>query len=466
MNSSQWIVLVFGLLYFGFILFTRKKGDFEEFSVAGRSLGFFLIFSSLCASFIGPAWTMGLVREGFSSGLFMAYLIPFCGLGLILVGVFLVPRIRNKFTDIYSIGDLVGGIKSHNHKLVRLLTGFFSLLFFGALAVAMSYAGGELISNIFGFSKTWSIIVVTTIVTLYSFLGGIRATIQTDSIQFVHFVILIPILAFLLLTGDNFEWSAYTETVSIQTTEEFNMKPTVGILGLSLLWLMSATGLDAGGLSRFLASKSNKVARNATIASGIFLIVWMVAMIFIGSVGHYLYPDLGNSDQLLLHIASEHFPGFLYGIFIVAMIGVVMSSQDTILNAGSILFSEDIMGAIKPISADQKLLYAKVYTVVMGLVCIIIASSLTSVLQVIMLVTEYYIPVLIPVIVFSILKRECHWQSALTSMLVGLISYEIWKHFFNYIFPELFAALILSTLSYLISDYILSNKTANSKLSS
>ncbi len=327
MNSSQWIVLVFGLLYFGFILFTRKKGDFEEFSVAGRSLGFFLIFSSLCASFIGPAWTMGLVREGFSSGLFMAYLIPFCGLGLILVGVFLVPRIRNKFTDIYSIGDLVGGIKSHNHKLVRLLTGFFSLLFFGALAVAMSYAGGELISNIFGFSKTWSIIVVTTIVTLYSFLGGIRATIQTDSIQFVHFVILIPILAFLLLTGDNFEWSAYTETVSIQTTEEFNMKPTVGILGLSLLWLMSATGLDAGGLSRFLASKSNKVARNATIASGIFLIVWMVAMIFIGSVGHYLYPDLGNSDQLLLHIASEHFPGFLYGIFIVAMIGVVMSTR-------------------------------------------------------------------------------------------------------------------------------------------
>ncbi len=124
------------------------------------------------------------------------------------------------------------------------------------------------------------------------------------------------------------------------------------------------------------------------------------------------------------------------------------------------------MGAIKPISADQKLLYAKVYTVVMGLVCIIIASSLTSVLQVIMLVTKYYIPVLIPVIVFSILKRECHWQSALTSMLVGLISYEIWKHFFNYIFPELFAALILSTLSYLISDYILSNKTANSKLSS
>lgn len=327
----------------------------------------------------------------------------------------------------------------------------------------MSYAGGELISNVFGFSKTWSIIVVTTIVTLYSFLGGIRATIQTDSIQFVHFVILIPILAFLLLTADNFEWSAYTEKVSFQTAEEFNMKPTAAVLGLSLLWLMSATGLDAGGLARFLASKNNKVARNATIASGVFLIVWLMSMIFIGSVGHHLYPDLGNNDQLLLYIASEHFPGFLYGIFIVAMIGVVMSSQDTILNAGSILFSEDIMAAIKPLSANQKLRYAKLYTIAMGVVCIIIASYLSSVLQVIMLVTEYYIPVMIPVIVFSILKRSCHWQSALTSMLVGLISYEIWSYFFNYLMPELFAALILSTLSYLMSDYILSNKIVTTK---
>ena len=133
MNSSQWVILIFGILYSSFILFTRKKGNFEEYSVAGRGLGFFLIFSSLCASFIGPGWSMGLVREGFSSGMFMAYLLPFCGLGLAFVGVFLVPRIRNKFTDIYSIGDLVGGIKSHNHKLVRIVTGVFSLLFFGSI---------------------------------------------------------------------------------------------------------------------------------------------------------------------------------------------------------------------------------------------------------------------------------------------------------------------------------------------
>lgn len=458
MNSSQWVILIFGLLYVGFILYTRKKVNFEEYSVAGRGLGFFLVFSSLCASFIGPGWTMGLVREGFSRGMFMAYLIPFCGLGLVLVGSILVPRIRNKFNDIYSIGDLVGGIKSHNHKLVRLATGLFSLLFFGSITVAMSYAGGELVNNVFGFSKIWSIVIVTTIVIVYSYFGGIKATIQTDSIQFVHFIILIPILAFLILSDEHFNWKDYIEVTSVQTTSEFSTQPTMVVFGFALLWLLSSTGLDSGGLGRFLASKSNKVARNATVAAGVFMAIWLVLMVFIGSTGYYLYPELGNNDQVLLHIASEHFPGILYGIFIIAMIGVVMSSQDTVLNAGSILFSEDIMGALKPMTEKQKLKTAKLYTILMGVICIILASYLSSILEVIMIITEYYIPVMIPVIVFSILKKNLHWQSALISMLVGLISYIIWKQFFSSLMPELLVAFSLSTLSYLVSDFILAKK--------
>ena len=464
MNSSQWVILIFGLLYFSFILFTRKKGNFEEYSVAGRGLGFFLIFSSLCASFIGPGWTMGLVREGFSAGMFLAYMLPFSGLGLVLVGIILVPKIRDKFNDIYSIGDLVGGTKSHNHKLVRLVTGIFSLLFFGSITVAMSYAGGELVNNVFGFSKTWSIIIVTTIVMCYSYFGGIRATIQTDSIQFVHFIILIPILAFLILSDEQFNWNNYIEVTSSKTTSTFNSHPMIGIFSFGLLWFLSSTGLDSGSLGRFLASKSNRVARNATVASGIFLAIWLVLMVFIGSSGYYLYPELGDNDQVLLHIASEHFPGILYGIFIIAMIGVVMSSQDTVLNAGSILFSEDIIGALRKTTEKQKLKVAKLYTLWMGVICIILASFLSSILEVIMIITEYYIPIMIPVIVFSILKKIFHWQSAIISMTTGLVSYIVWKQLFSFIIPELLVALSLSTLSYLLSDYFLSKKSFNRKI--
>ena len=269
----------------------------------------------------------------------------------------------------------------------------------------MSYAGGELINNVFGFSKLWSIIVMTSIVIIYSYFGGIRATIQTDAIQFIHFIILIPILALLIIFNDNFSWQEYSEIASVSTTTAFNLKPTTAILGMALLWLLSASGLDSAGLGRFLASKNSKTAKNAAIAAGVFMGLWFVLMVFIGSAGYYLYPDLGDNDQVLLQIASNNFPGILYGIFIIAMIGVVMSTQDTLLNASSVLFSEDIVSIFFPdINETQKLVVAKSYTVFLGLISILIASILSSVLGAIMTVTEYYIPIMIPVRIFAIVK--------------------------------------------------------------
>ena len=464
MNSDQLVVAIFGLLYFAFIILTRRKGNFEEFSVAGRSLGFFLIFSSLCASYIGPGWTMGLTRQGYTAGMFMAYIAPFGGIGLSIVGLFLVPTIRGKFQTSYSIGDLIGGERAHNHKIVQIFAGLVSLLFLSAIAVAMSYAGGELINNVFGFSKTGSIIIMTSIVIIYSFFGGIRATIQTDAIQFLHFIILIPILALLIVFNQNFSWQEYSALTSTNTTNALDLKPTTAILGMALLWLLSASGLYSTGLGRFLASKNSNVARNAALSAGVFMALWFILMIFIGSAGYYLYPELGDTDQVLLQIASNNFPGILYGIFIIAMIGVVMSSQDTLLNASSVIFSEDIVATIIPsFDENKKLLMAKSYTVILGIVSIIIASSLSSVLGAIMTVTEYYVPIIIPVIVFSVIKSECHWPSALTAMSVGFLSYLAWKNFDGEMIPELMVALILSTLSYLVSDFVIDTQSKKNR---
>ena len=116
------------------------------------------------------------------------------------------------------------------------------------------------------------------------------------------------------------------------------------------------------------------------------------------------------------------------------------------------------MGTIKQLNEKQKLKAAKSYTIIMGVICIIVASYLSSILEVIMIITEFYIPVMIPVIVFSIVKKNLRWQAALISMLVGFISYIVWKQFLGFILPELVAVLTLSILSYVVSDYILAKK--------
>ncbi len=102
MDNNQLLILFFGIIYFGFIIYTRRKGDFEEFSVAGRSLGIFLVFASICASYIGPGMTMGLTREGYTTGWFLGTIALLAGIALMVSAFLYAPRVRGKFPNSYS----------------------------------------------------------------------------------------------------------------------------------------------------------------------------------------------------------------------------------------------------------------------------------------------------------------------------------------------------------------------------
>lgn len=463
MDNNQIIIIIFGILYFAFILYTRRKGDFDEYSVAGRGLGSFAIFASICASYLGPGWTMGLTREGFSNGMFMAYIAPVMGIAMVIVAIFLTPKIRKKFNKSYSIGDIVGGELSHNHPVVITISGIMVLLSLSALIVAMSYAGGELINNVFGFSKFWSIVIITIIVMLYSLFGGIRATIQTDVIQFLHFAILIPILALLIIISDGFSWEQYNHFAVVKTQVAFDATSISAILGLLLVFLTIA-GYDPSIVSRYLASKNDKVAKKSTLWSGVFIGLWTVLMIFIGTAGAYMYPQLADNDQVLLHIAEIQFPGILYGIFIIAMIGVVMSSQDTFLNNAGVSFAQDILPRFKPsVTNKNKLFYSKAYTIFIGLVAIILANYVESALEIALIILDYYANVMLAATVFAILKKNHYWQSAALSMVTGFVSKLIWDLIGNVDVPSIFIGISSSFFAYLLSDLFFTNTKRNNK---
>lgn len=455
MSNDKIIIIIFACLYFLLILFTRRKSDFEEYSVAGRGLGLFLIFASLSASYIGPAMTLGLSRNGFKNGFFLCFIAIFSGIALIVVAQLIAPKIRSKFTQSLSIGDIIGGTKSHNHKSVQFFSGVISFCLMTAICIAMSYAGGELINNVFGFPKTISILIITSIVIVYSFFGGIRATIQTDVIQFLHFIILIPVLAILLISSESFNATEFYSYALKDTHAAIEIQTATGIFGMILFWFLSS-GFDSIVINRFLASKNESIAKKATSFAGLFMILWAIVMVSLGAVGKYLHPELADNDQVLLQMASLHFPDFLYGIFIVAMIGIVMSSQDSALNSASVIFSEDLVKTIKSDIGDKaKLRYSKIVTIIIGLLSIIIAGYISSILDAIVAIFSMYIPIIIPILIFSIYKKQHNWQSGITAMGTGLIFYIIWNlSGYKEVVPSILVALILSIISYLVVDRI------------
>src|SRR5947209_17491974 len=71
----------------------RRAVSQDQFLVAGRSVGPLLYSGTLAAIIIGGGATIGGVKLGYTYGISGMWLVSMYGLGMIVMGVVLVPRI-------------------------------------------------------------------------------------------------------------------------------------------------------------------------------------------------------------------------------------------------------------------------------------------------------------------------------------------------------------------------------------
>ena len=203
MNIDLIVTVIFGIIFLSFSIWIRNVKTIESFSVSSKNIGIFFLFTSISATFIGPGYSLSFVKEGFSTGYLFLFIAIAYAIQTIIIGIFIAPKIREKFTDSYSIGDIIGGKKSHNNLYVHIVAGVIAFSLTVGFSIVMAKAGGEILNNFLGIPSWQGIIILTFIVTAYTYFGGIKATIYTDTVQFILFVILIPLLIlFIIITND------------------------------------------------------------------------------------------------------------------------------------------------------------------------------------------------------------------------------------------------------------------------
>lgn len=450
MNINLTVVILASIGYFFFIIYTRKSNTFEGYSVANRSVGFFLLFASLSANFIGGGFTLGLTQQGFSSGYFYLLIASAYGLGKIIEGLILAPKLRSKFTDAQSIGDVVAGHKGHNNKILQFLVGFISLGLLVGLSVVMSKAGGEILNNLLGIPKLVGTIIITTIVTGYSVFGGLKSTILTDTVQFILFIILFPLLAFFVYSNSNFDPALFLENASVLTTNAFKTTSGLDIFGLSLAWLLGEM-LMPFTTHTILAGKSSKIAKRALCFSGILMVLWLFCMLTLGIMAKTVLPNINNDDQVLLNLSEIYFPIGFFGLFAVAIVGVIMSSQDALINCASVVCAKDIISVIKPLGEKRIVRFSKIAGIGVGILSIILASFIPSIIEGLLLFYSIWVPSVLTVTVFAIFLNNPSYQAAIVALIVGTISSILWNLFqWKDVIPNILVGLILSSSSYLI----------------
>ena len=279
------------------MLCARTAHEFEEFSLAKRSLPLALVFGSLAATYVGPGFTIGFVGKGFNSGFLFLLIGLAYAIQNILVGFIVAPKLR-ELKNCHTLGEAIG---QKYDKKSQVIAGIISVGLCVGFSAVMAKAGGSILNNVLHLPKWAAVAIIVSFTTLYTTFGGLRASVITDAFQFTAFATLLPITLLLVfmynLKGGSTEFfnKAYEAT-----SEGFGSTSIMKIIGLVIALLLGET-LIPPYANRALASKSTKVSRNGFILAGIFSIFWFMVMVSLGIMARgIVLADIKDDDEFLL----------------------------------------------------------------------------------------------------------------------------------------------------------------------
>ena len=449
---SVFVVAAYLVVLTFVALRARAARQFSEFSLARRALPLALVFGSLAATYVGPGFSIGFVGRGFKSGFL------FLGIGLayaiqnILVGLLIAPRLR-ALKNCHTLGDAIG--QKYDRKC-QIVAGIISVSVCTFFAAVMAHAGGVVLNDIFGLPNWSSVIVVVGITALYTTFGGLRASVITDAFQFSTFAILLPIMLLLVLIFHLDGGAAtFAGQAATATTEGFDSTSLIEIVGLVAAFLLGET-LIPPYANRALASRTTRISRNGFMLAGVFSIVWFIVMIALGIAARTIVPAGTHEDRVLLKLVESVMPAGGYVLLLVVLVSVVMSSLDSLLNAGAVAFTQDIVKPFAKLTDEKALNVGRCATIVIAAIAAAVAPAVPSVIDGLLICYTIWASAILPALIIGLLVKRPRPLAGILSMGVGTFV-AMSAIIFLFIFPSIIKApaIIIPALGAALFAYML-----------
>ena len=393
LNYLDYAIIIFYLCVVLLVGLWSGKGmkSLREFSVSHRSYTSFVIFATLSASFIGGGFSIGNAEKVYRLGIVNIVVLWGFSLKEILVAMYIAPKMDN-FPNVISAGDIM---EQGYGKAAKVITGFFSVFLCAGIVGAQVGAMGLIFKVFLGIEPIWGILIGCGIVIAYSTIGGMRAVVLTDVIQFCVLAIGLPaalIFGIVKLGG----FSAIREAVPASHFSIPADTMTIGaFLSLFLTFLLGET-LVPPYVQRLLIGKDAKHTARGTMLSGIFSIPFFVVTGAIGLVALTLDPKL-DPNLAMPFVIRTVLPAGVRGIVIAGVISIVMSSADSFLNGAATACINDIVKPLrkKPLSERHELLLAKLMNCFVGVFAVIFAINIPSILDILIYAYNFWAPVIL-----------------------------------------------------------------------
>ena len=438
LEGLDWVVL--GVYFLALIVVAvwvalQKHNNTEDYFLAGRNVGWFVIGASIFASNIGSEHVVGLAGTGFESGTPMAHYELHAWIVLLLGWLFLPFYIRS---GAFTMPEF---LEKRFDSRSRWFLSLFSLIAYVLTKVSVTiYAGGIVVSELLGIPFWYGAIGVVLFTGIYTVIGGMKAVIYTETLQAVILILGSIIITYLGLQEVG-GWNELRSIVIAESPEHFNMWrpmndpdfPWTGLLFGGTIVGVWYWCTDQYIVQRTLAANNIKIGRRGAIFGAylkllpifIFLIPGIIA--FALSVQNPEVFSIEKADRAFPMLVKTLLPVGLKGLVAGGLMAALMSSLASVFNSCSTIFTIDIYKKLKPNESENKLLnigkIATAVIVILGIIWIPIMEKIGGgvMYQYLQNVQSYIAPPVAAVFLLGILWKRVNSKAAITTLMAGLI---------------------------------------------
>jgi len=471
LTTIDWLIIAG---YFGIILgiawwvIKRRQDTSDDYFLAGRHLGWFIVGASIFASNIGSEHIVGLAGSGATDGVAMAHyeLHAWC---LLVLGWVMVPfYMRSK---VFTMPEFLEKRFSSTSRTV--LSGI-SLVAYVLTKIAVGiFAGGIVFSvllpeiHFMGMDSFWiGSILVIVITGGYTVLGGMGAVAYTEALQTIILIIGSALVTFFGLQA----LGGWAELKAIVGSEMFNLwKPLVphglestwapvkeaGKMAwyfndnypwLGMLFAAPVIGLwywttDQYIVQRALSAQNVQQARRGSIAASFFKLLPVFIFIIPGIIAYALAVSgtnpaiqdamMGPDGKLITENAQQAFPLMvahilpvgIRGIVVAGLLAALMSSLAGVFNASSTLFTMDFYTRFRPDATQKQLVWtgrvATTVMVIIGLAWIPVIQGGRGLYDYLQGVQAYLAPPIFVVFFLGVFNKRLNAKGSLAALLTG-----------------------------------------------
>ena len=430
-DLTIFVAYVIGLFAFGYYFFKKNESG-DDYYVGGRNMKSYHVGLSVVATDVGGGFSIGLGGLGFVMGLSGSWML-FTGLiGAWLAAVFLIPKIKGNpaFDKACTFPQVFEHYYSAN---VALVAAVISAIGYAGFTSSQMLAGAKLASGTFAdLDQTMALYIMGVVAVVYTVMGGLKAVIYTDTIQWALLMI------GLIFVGIPFAYIEIGGMEAIRAAVEPEMLTLTNVSWQEIVyWGVTIIPIWFVGMTlyqRIYACNDEKTAKRAWYLAGVF--EWPI-MAFLGvllglfakvAASQGMFEFLGAADisdtdpetglPMLLRTVLP--VGFL-GIMMAAYFSAILSTADSCLMASSGNVVTDIIGRFTPFNPDSKAFVriSQIVTLIIGALAILLAAAMTNVLDLMLDSYAFMVSGLFVPVIGALFWKKSTPAGAMTAMIVG-----------------------------------------------